>query len=155
MTEEICPQCRGELRGLATFCHTCQEYVEELRQKESAPELTPAAVVVDTRLEAARRFGVRDALERIPGTPDWPKGFIVIDFEQNRKGTRVRLGVADLYIMGFGVSAWIEMKTDTGTQTQEQIGFELDCQACGVPYFVWRNEEEALLWALKIREEQA
>lgn len=155
MTEVICPQCGEELRGLATFCHRCQEYVKDMGQEESGPELTPAAAVVDTRLEDARRFAIRKALELIPGTPDWPTGFVVIDLEQNRKGTRIRTGIADLYVMGFGVSAWAEIKTDKGTQSPEQIGFEADCQACGIPYFVWRNEEEALVWALEIREERA
>lgn len=155
MTEVLCPQCGEEFFGLASFCHTCKEYVEDMGQEVAGPELTAAAAIVDTRLEDARRFAVRAALERIPGTPDWPKGFIVLDFEQNRKGTRVRVGLADLYVMGFGVSAWVEMKTDTGVQGPDQIGFQFDCEACGIAYFVWRNEEEALLWALKIREERA
>ncbi len=155
MTEEICPGCGRELRGLASFCHTCKEYVEDMRQEEAGPELSPAATPPDTRPEDERRIAVREALERVPGTPDWPQGFIILDFEQNRKGTRVRLGLADLYVMGFGASVWAEMKTDKGTQSDDQIAFQLDCQACGIPYFVWRNEGEALDWALKIRAQYA
>ncbi len=151
MTESLCPGCGRELRGLAMYCHDCQDYVEDMRQKKADAEPSPAALVPDTRPEDKRRLGVRSALERIPGTPDWPKGFVVIDLEQNRKGTRVRKGIADLYVMGFRVSAWVEMKTDKGTQSDDQIAFQLDCQACGVPYFVWRNEEQALEWGLEIR----
>ena len=155
MTESSCPQCGGELRGLATFCQTCDEYVEDMRQEESGPELAPAIAIPDTRLEADRRIAARESLERVPGTPDWPKAFVVLDLEQNRKGTRVRKGIADLFVMGFGVCAWAEMKTDKGVQSEDQVAFQLDCEACGMPYFLWRNEEDALEWALNIRAQYA
>ena len=98
-------------------------------------------------------MGVRRTLENIPGTAAWPHGFEVLAFEQSRKGTRVRVGLGDLFAMGFGVCAWIEMKTDEGTQSPDQIIFEGVCVACGIPYFVWRNEHQASEWGLKIREE--
>lgn len=150
-----CPGCGRELGALGTYCAHCGDYCEEIAKAGKAPAPEPSRVpgVIDDRLEDERRMGVRGTLEKIPGTDRWRHGFVVLDLEQSRKGTRVRKGIADLYVMGFGVSAWVEMKTDDGVQSADQIAFEQDCIACGVPYFVWRGEDEANAWGLKIRKE--
>ncbi len=151
-----CPGCGAELGALGTFCADCGDYCEEIAAKAGkAPTSEPSRVpgkVPDDRLEDARRNGVRQTLERIPGTDRWPHGFVVLDLEQSRKGTRVRKGIADLAVMGFGEFAWVEMKTDKGVQSADQIAFEKDCIACGVPYFVWRGEDEASAWGRDVRE---
>jgi len=91
------------------------------------------------RNEAEIRWATRKALEAL--------GWFVLDFEQNRKGTRVEEGLADLAVMGWGHFAWAEMKTATGKQSDKQVRFQAKCQAAGIPYHLWRHENEALEWA--------
>lgn len=55
----------------------------------------------------------------------------------------VRKGVADLeYLMDNGKTHYIELKTDTGIQSQEQIEFQNLCEKLNVPYSVCRSYSE-------------
>lgn len=103
--------------------------------------------VKDDRSEEQIRIAIRRALEL--------HGFVVIDLEQGyrRDGTtRVRKGLPDLYIMGYGVGVWRELKSARGQLTPEQEAFGEDCRRCGIDWDVWRHEREAITWAEKTKE---
>jgi hypothetical protein len=54
-------------------------------------------------------------------------------------------GVADMcYLKPEGRTCWIEWKTDTGKQSEEQKRFEKICLSLGHEYHIVRNEEEFL-----------
>jgi len=54
-------------------------------------------------------------------------------------------GVADMcYLKTEGRTCWIEWKTDTGKQSEEQKRFEKICRSLGHEYHIVRNEEEFL-----------
>lgn len=54
-------------------------------------------------------------------------------------------GVADLCIMlDLGRCGWLELKTDRGTQSDTQKGFEAICRRLGHPYKVARTIDEAV-----------
>ena len=54
-------------------------------------------------------------------------------------------GVADMcYLTTEGRTCWIEWKTDTGKQSEEQKRFEKICRSLGHEYHIVRNEEEFL-----------
>lgn len=142
-----CPTCATELMGLARWCHVCGLYVEDMASG-GAPEPKPAPV--DRRPEAQIRMAIRGALEAL--------GFVVLDFEQGwrRDGsTRVRKGLPDLFIMGFGVGVWRELKSAKGRLTPEQEAFGEDCRRCGIDWGVWRHEGEAIEWAEAVRKAAA
>jgi len=142
-----CPTCRIELAGLGTYCYRCEAYTDDMAcTTDASPE---ARDMTDDRPEAEIRRAIRAALEY--------HGFVVVDLEQGyRPGTRrhattrVRKGLADLYVMGHGTSAWVEVKSATGRQTPDQQAFQRDCELAGVPYYLWRHEAEALLWAQSV-----
>lgn len=141
MSTVDCPSCEAELRSVSKdpFCHTCGARVSELGR---APTERAPARRNDPRLEDEIRRTIVGVLEL--------HGFVVLDFEQGYRAdgtTRVRKGLADLYVMGFGASAWIEVKSATGRQRPEQKDFEADCERGGVPYMLWRHEDEAKRWA--------
>lgn len=141
MSTVVCPSCEAELRSVSKdpFCHTCGGRVSELGR--ASAERAPARRD-DPRLEDEIRRTIVGVLEL--------HGFVVLDFEQGYRAdgtTRVRKGLADLYVMGFGASAWIEVKSAAGRQRPEQKEFEADCERGGVPYMLWRHEDEAKRWA--------
>ena len=54
-------------------------------------------------------------------------------------------GVADLCIMlDRGRAAWLELKTERGTQSDTQKGFEAICKRLGHPYCVARTIDQAV-----------
>ena len=54
-------------------------------------------------------------------------------------------GVADMcYLKPEGRTCWIEWKTDTGKQSEEQKRFEKICRSLGHEYHIVRNKEEFL-----------
>jgi hypothetical protein len=61
------------------------------------------------------------------------------------KAMGVVSGVADMcYLKPEGRTCWIEWKTDTGKQSEEQKRFEKICRSLGHEYHIVRNEEEFL-----------
>ena len=52
-----------------------------------------------------------------------------------------RPGAADWVLTWAGGSAWIELKVGTRKQTENQLGFEAECQQKRIPYFVVRTLE--------------
>lgn len=69
-------------------------------------------------------------------------GFAVWDTEQNRP-TRVTAGLPDLIAMGRGLVLFIEVKTETGTQTPAQKTFQEEAEANGATYLLWRSAQDA------------
>jgi len=59
------------------------------------------------------------------------------------KATGVTKGVADTIVMyPGGINVYVEMKTKTGYQSDEQKEFEAYCKEYDHPYFVCRSLEE-------------
>lgn len=145
MTRPECPT-HGVIAGLGRcYVNGC---TFDARDAESEGNSAVEEVLPDTRSEVEIRMAIRTALEL--------HGYVVVDFEQGYRpdgSTRVRKGVADLYAMGRGRSAWIEVKSAKGRQTDEQKAFQADCEACGVDYYVWRSESEAIAWAAGVSRE--
>lgn len=134
-----CPT-HGPLPGLGTFCFDCHDYVENLEAKD-AP--APARGIADTRSEDERKRDAKPAVEAL--------GFWVGDYEQGYRldncptclaripgghSTRVPVGTPDWFVMGHGVAAWIEWKTDSNDQTEGQKAFQGACDVAGFPYAV-------------------
>lgn len=133
---EKCPGCGGVLAGLATFCHRCEEYVEDIGPNPS-PERDHAPALPDDRLEKDIQRATKTALELL--------GYTVYDLSQDR-ATRQTAGIADLFVVGHGRCAWGEMKTQKGKQSPAQQKFEELVLANGGEYYIWRHESEAIKW---------
>jgi hypothetical protein len=88
------------------------------------------------------QLGIRRALEVL--------GFDVYDLSQDRP-TRQTPGLGDLYVIGRGRCAWVEVKRPGGRQSETQELFERRVRANGGEYHVWRSEEEAIRWAEGLR----
>ena len=140
-----CPFCNEPLMGLMTFCWNCERCPEEAEPKPKKK----AGALKDTRSEDERK---RDALD-----PVTMLGWKVLDFEQGFRpfkcrhcggsiagGTRVPTGVADWYVMGFGIGAWVEWKDEKNTQSDDQKKFQDWCKVAGVPYALVRTTEEVV-----------
>jgi hypothetical protein len=54
-------------------------------------------------------------------------------------------GVPDLCAMRSGVFVWIEIKTPQDSLSKAQREFKRDCEEVGIPHFVVRSIDEALL----------
>lgn len=135
---ERCPTCGAGLIGYGRVCRACGKPVQ---QKNAPARPAPAAAIPDTRSEEEIRLAIRGVLEL--------GGYVAVDLEQGYRAdgsSRTRLGLADLYVMGRGRSAWIEVKSVTGKQSDHQRGFEADCRRAGIAYFLWRSETEAMEW---------
>lgn len=133
-----CPQCGADLGGLATYCHVCEEYVADMGTTSAAEPRPRVAGTVDDRLEDTIQLATKRDLESL--------GFVVYDLSQGRK-TRQTPGLADLFVVGHGVTVWGEMKTRTGVQSEAQASFERNVVANGGTYLIWRHESEAVEWA--------
>ncbi len=131
-----CPRCERELAGLATYCHDCEAYVDDM--DPAATPRTPAAGIPDERLEDEIQLATKRALELL--------GFDVYDLSQGRK-TQQTAGLADLYVVGFGRCTWGEMKRAKETQSASQELFEERVLGNGGEYHVWHHENEAIEWA--------
>jgi hypothetical protein len=55
-------------------------------------------------------------------------------------------GIADLYALKDGRSAWIEVKTPKGRQSEAQLQFEDDVKKHGGSYIVARSLEDVIRW---------
>ena len=136
---KTCSRCGGGLRGLAIYCHTCEEYVEFMDPSPPQEARTRAAdLIPDDRLEAVIQEAGRKALELL--------GFTVYSLSQDR-ATRQTPGIADTYVAGHGRTTWGEWKRPKGTQSPDQVLFEETVTANGDEYHVWRHEHEAIEWA--------
>lgn len=151
MTENAprCPNCNAPLAGLGTFCWTCERYTAQGsggdpssgRGAGNGSQGHPGEDSGDTRFEWEIRLAIRKALETV--------GWVVIDFEQGwRKdgSTRVIKGLPDLGIMGGGRWFWVEVKTRKGVQSQDQVRFQALAERAGIPYMVWRHQNQAIHW---------
>jgi len=58
----------------------------------------------------------------------------------------MRKGAADLVIGHAGHMYCLEVKSETGKQSDDQLGFEDWCKRCGVPYVVVRSVVEVAYW---------
>lgn len=104
--------------------------------EEASSPSKPAAP--DDRLEAEIQLATKRALELL--------GFTVHDLSQDRP-TRQTEGLADLYVVGHGRCAWVEMKRPGTDQNVAQRLFGTNVLANGGEYFVCRHESEAIAWA--------
>ena len=151
-SSDCCPRCGNPLTGIATFCWTCQEYVEDM---EAGPGPTncdkrgPAAAIPDARSEDERKADAREPVQAL--------GWDVIDTEQGWRpfecpscgaripgGTRVERGFPDWLVMGHGLACFLEWKSAGGKQTEYQQAFQERCRVAGIPYRVVRTTEEAV-----------
>lgn len=128
------------------YCERCGQYLEDMMAATTDPSPAARDALPDTRPEVDIRMAIRKVLEL--------HGFVVVDFEQGYRpdgSTRVRKGLPDLYCMGHGTSAWIEVKAAKGRLSEHQKAFRDDCQRAGVAWFCWRSEAEAIQWAEDIK----
>ena len=144
-----CPTCSRPLEGLGRWCPSCAAYTEDM--VGSTTDASPATrrEIPDTRLEDERKADALPSVEAL--------GWIVLDLEQGWRpfrcrgcgapiagGTRVPKGTPDGCVMGHGIVAWVEWKSDTGRRTVEQVAFGDVCDVMGVPYAVVRTTREAV-----------
>lgn len=134
-----CPTCATELMGLARWCHVCARYVEDMGPDNDPPPASAAkpVPVVDDRSEAEIQLGIRRALELV--------GYHVSDLSQDRP-TRQTPGIPDLFVMGHGRFAWMEVKRPKGRVSEHQRAWHALAQKNGVPCIVVRSEAEAMAW---------
>lgn len=154
-TLTICPGgCgMGYTPGVETYCERCDAYYADMEGATTDPTPEARARLTDTRSEDERKRDAKSAVEAL--------GWIVVDTEQGYRpthcpdckaklpgggSTRTRRGFPDWVVMGFGVVAFIEWKSATGTQTPHQRAFQEDCERVGVrvPYAVCRTTSEAV-----------
>lgn len=81
-------------------------------------------------------------------------GWTVYDLAQPR-ATMQTPGLPDLYVVGFGVAAWLEVKRPKGKQSDAQTLFEQVVRENGAIYQVVRSEEEAVRWSEDVRKGRA
>ena len=142
-----CPEC-GHVPAL-NYCHGCGWRYGAAEGCTTDPTPPVRDALPDTRPEAEIRMAIRSALGQ--------HGWTCWDFEQGYRpdrcpecstkipgGTRVPRGIADLYVMGYGCSAWLEVKSAKGRQSQYQKDRQAECVAAGVAYHVVRTETEAV-----------
>ena len=60
-------------------------------------------------------------------------------------------GLADLYIMGYGVGVWRELKRATGGSHRSRKPSERTAGSAGADWGVWRHQREAIEWAEQVR----
>jgi len=58
------------------------------------------------------------------------------------KATGLYKGAADLLVVYRGWVGFVELKTETGTQSPQQKAFELHCKEANVPYLLVRTLSE-------------
>lgn len=95
----------------------------------------------DTRSESERQTAVRKLLKGM--------GFSCWSTSQTRR-SRVTPGVPDLFVAGWGVTAWIEMKA-TRKQSPAQIEFQETVEANGGIYVLAYSEQDVAEWLNSLR----
>jgi uncharacterized Zn finger protein (UPF0148 family) len=127
-----CPDCSTPLDGLGTFCWTCEKYVDQMgqtAQQTKAPK--------DERSEKEIQEAAKRALRMM--------GFSVWDTSQPH-AAKITPGLADLCVAGRGITAFIEVKSAKGKQTDEQERFQRAVVANGGLYLCARHEAEVVEW---------
>lgn len=91
-----------------------------------------------------------------PGSPDYHQFQRLIcnwtNSETGKSGNKARTmgvkrGIADwLYLGSGGKSVWVELKTEEGSQSPEQVKFELLCASIGHEYHICRSYSE--FWSI-------
>lgn len=133
------------MEGLQLYCHGCKRYADD--RPKVPDKIEPEAG--DERSEDERKRDAREVVEAL--------GWTICDTEQGHRpftcrhcggaiagGTRVTKGLADWYVMGHGIGAWIEWKSAKGRQTNAQEAFQSACDVAGIPYCVCRATAEAV-----------
>jgi hypothetical protein len=136
-----------------------------------AHELADAMREVQDRRYPAKRMRLEDKLQ-VAGVEYLtlvldPKRYLVVAIRNEGKRSAVegalakamglRPGMTDLQIIGPGGSVWlIELKTETGTISDEQKSVHAWCAANGVPYAVCRSLDDVraalTTWRIETRE---
>ena len=73
-------------------------------------------------------------------------GFSVYNLSQSR-ASRQTSGLADSFVIGHGVTAWIEWKTATGKPSIPQVRFGYGVKTNNGHYVICRNEADVIAWA--------
>lgn len=73
-------------------------------------------------------------------------GFMVWNLSQVRASKQTP-GIADTFVTGHGICAWIEWKTRKGEQRLEQAVFERAVTRNGGHYLLARSEDDVARWA--------
>jgi hypothetical protein len=73
---------------------------------------------------------------------------MILSIPNEKKPEMVRTGLyagaADLLVIHYGKTAFVEVKNEIGKQSDKQKAFEKHCKDMGTPYFLVRNLEEFL-----------
>lgn len=133
-----CPTCATELMGLALWCHVCEAYTADMGPDDPPPASAAKPVSVeDDRSESEIQLGIRRALELV--------GYHVSDLSQDRP-TRQTVGIPDLWVMGHGRFAWMEVKRPKGRASEHQKAWHKIARKNGAPCIIVRSEAEAIAW---------
>jgi len=134
-TAKFCPRCGGELEGLATYCWSCQAYVDD-EPNASKTRAERAAAERDTRLEKEIEHEIDLAMT--------DAGFHVVRFSQARASQQTP-GIPDrLYLLpSSGVALWVEVKRARGKVSPAQKELHELLRASGHEVEVWRHENDA------------
>jgi Holliday junction resolvase len=90
------------------------------------------------RQPATMKIKERDIQNQIKDYLKW-QGWYVVKIHQSLGSHR---GIADLYALKGGRHVWIEVKTPTGKQSEDQVRFQADVEAHGGRYLVaWSVED--------------
>jgi Holliday junction resolvase len=90
------------------------------------------------RQPATMKIKERDIQNQIKDYLKW-QGWYVVKIHQSLGSHR---GIADLYALKDGRHVWIEVKTPTGKQSEDQVRFQADVEAHGGRYLVaWSVED--------------
>lgn len=96
-------------------------------------------VVKYLRLELRHIGGI------IYAVPNGDKRDAIIGARLKQEG--VLAGVADLHILlPGGKIIFVEMKTKTGSQSDNQKLFQKQVETLGFEYLIWRSIDDAILW---------
>ena len=133
LADQTCPA-GHPLEGLGTFCWECGSYVADL---DSAGRAELVATD-DTRSEKEVEWAVIGRLKEL--------GFKVWKLSQPR-ATMQTEGIADLFVTGRGLCAWVEVKRWDGEQSEAQMAFEAAVTANGGLYILARSEADVMVLA--------
>lgn len=143
-TGDPCPKCGEKLEGLARKCWAGGDGCGWTAADEPAEAPT---TIPDDRTEAEIEWDVAKALTAM--------GWQVYKTSQPHRATGMDPGISDLIVFGYGLTAWIEVKTATGRQSDDQRTFERVVTENGGIYRIVRSASEAVEWAREARERVA
>lgn len=69
------------------------------------------------------------------------QGNFPVQYRKKLADMGLRPGVADLVFINGDQTAFIELKTPTGRQSQAQKAFQAECEQQGIPYFVIQTDD--------------